>query len=86
VPKPNKITPNTGGGFNANRSARPFVKGNRPAIVAKVEPTEEVKNQIRNFRKLQGKGGKSKAANRRDKRDTQQSKKSDDEQRALMRK
>ena len=37
TPNPNKITPNTGGGFNANRSARPgFVKGNRPAIVAKV--------------------------------------------------
>ncbi len=51
--------------FNANRSARPgFVKGNRPAIVAKVEPTEEeVKNQIREtLEKLQGKGGKSKAA------------------------
>ena len=50
APNPNKITPNVGGGgFNANRSARPgFVKGNRPAIVAKVEPTEEeVKNQIR---------------------------------------
>jgi translation initiation factor IF-2 len=35
VPNPNKIS-NTGGGYNANRSARPgFVKGNRPAIVAK---------------------------------------------------
>ncbi len=83
---PNKITPNTGGGFNANRSARPgFVKGNRPAIVAKVEPTEEeVKNQIREtLEKLQGKGGKSKAAKyRRDKRDTHRQK-SDDEQRAL---
>jgi translation initiation factor IF-2 len=87
VPNPNKITPNTGGGgFNANRSARPgFVKGNRPAIVAKVEPTEEeVKNQIREtLEKLQGKGGKSKAAKyRRDKRDTHRQK-SDDEQRAL---
>ncbi|WP_418264733.1 translation initiation factor IF-2 [Flavobacterium faecale] len=85
---PNKITPNTGGGgFNANRSARPgFVKGNRPAIVAKVEPTEEeVKNQIREtLEKLQGKkGGKSKAAKyRRDKRDTHRQK-SDEEQRAL---
>jgi translation initiation factor IF-2 len=52
--------------INANRSSRPgFVKGNRPAIVAKVEPTEEeVKNQIREtLEKLQGKGGKSKAAN-----------------------
>lgn len=88
TPNPNKITPNTGGGgFNANRSARPgFVKGNRPAIVAKVEPTEEeVKNQIREtLEKLQGKkGGKSKAAKyRRDKRDTHRQK-SDDEQRAL---
>jgi len=87
TPNPNKITPNAGGaGFNANRSARPgFVKGNRPAIVAKVEPTEEeVKNQIREtLEKLQGKGGKSKAAKyRRDKRDTHRQK-SDDEQRAL---
>ncbi|KDN56816.1 translation initiation factor IF-2 [Flavobacterium seoulense] len=88
TPNPNKITPNTGGGgFNANRGARPgFVKGNRPAIVAKVEPTEEeVKNQIREtLEKLQGKkGGKSKAAKyRRDKRDTHRQK-SDDEQRAL---
>lgn len=87
APNPNKITPNVGGGgFNANRSARPgFVKGNRPAIVAKVEPTEEeVKNQIREtLEKLQGKGGKSKAAKyRRDKRDTHRQK-SDEEQRAL---
>ena len=87
APNPNKITPNVGGGgFNANRSARPgFVKGNRPAIVAKVEPTEEeVKNQIREtLEKLQGKGGKSKAAKyRRDKRDTHRQK-SDDEQRAI---
>ena len=83
-PNPNKIVPNTGG--NANRSARPgFVKGNRPAIVAKVEPTEEeVKNQIREtLEKLQGKGGKSKAAKyRRDKRDSHRQK-SDDEQRAI---
>ena len=87
APNPNKITPNAGGGgFNANRGARPgFVKGARPAIVAKVEPTEEeVKNQIREtLEKLQGKGGKSKAAKyRRDKRDTHRQK-SDDEQRAL---
>ena len=89
APNPNKITPNAGGagGFNANRSARPgFVKGNRPAIVAKVEPTEEeVKNQIREtLEKLQGKkGGKSKAAKyRRDKRDTHRQK-SDDEQRLI---
>lgn len=83
---PNKITPNTGGSAAANRSARPgFVKGNRPAIVAKVEPTEEeVKNQIREtLEKLQGKGGKSKAAKyRRDKRETHRQK-SDDEQRAI---
>ena len=84
----NIIRPNApgAGGNNANRSARPgFVKGNRPAIVAKVEPTEEeVKNQIREtLEKLQGKGSKSKAAKyRRDKRDTHRQK-SDDEQRAL---
>lgn len=84
----NIIRPNApgAGGNNANRSARPgFVKGNRPAIVAKVEPTEEeVKNQIREtLEKLQGKGNKSKAAKyRRDKRDTHRQK-SDDEQRAL---
>ena len=81
---PNKITPNAGGA--AARSARPgFVKGNRPAITAKVEPTEEeVKNQIREtLEKLQGKGGKSKAAKyRRDKRDTHRQK-SDDEQRSI---
>ena len=87
TPGANKITPNAGGpGNNANRSARPgFVKGNRPAIIAKVEPTEEdVKNQIREtLEKLQGKGGKSKAAKyRRDKRDTHRQK-SDDEQRTL---
>ena len=84
-PNPNKIVPNAPGSA-ANRSSRPgFVKGNRPAITAKVEPTEEeVKNQIREtLEKLQGKGGKSKAAKyRRDKRDTHRQK-SDDEQRAL---
>jgi translation initiation factor IF-2 len=79
----------TGGTFinrNAGAGARPgFVKGARPAIVAKVEPTEEeVKNQIREtLEKLQGKGSKSKAAKyRRDKRDTHRQK-SDDEQRAI---
>jgi translation initiation factor IF-2 len=89
-PKPGEARPGgaitPGGGFNANRSARPgFVKGARPAITAKVEPTEEeVKNQIREtLEKLQGKGGKSKAAKyRRDKRDTHRQK-SDDEQRTL---
>ncbi len=93
VPKPGAPKPGgaTGGGVFINRNAgagtaRPgFVKGNRPAIVAKVEPTEEeVKNQIREtLEKLQGKGNKSKAAKyRRDKRDTHRQK-SDEEQRAL---
>ncbi|RZJ55402.1 MAG: translation initiation factor IF-2, partial [Flavobacterium sp.] len=78
-PAANKFTankPGTGGGF---------IKGNRPAIVAKVEPTEEeVKNQIREtLEKLQGKGSKSKAAKyRRDKRDSHRQK-SDDEQRII---
>ncbi len=83
------------GGYQGNKPGGPgakpgaprpgFVKGNRPAIVAKVEPTEEeVKNQIREtLEKLQGKGGKSKAAKyRRDKRDTHRQK-SDDEQRSI---
>jgi len=74
-----------GGKFVPNKPGGGFVKGNRPAIVAKVEPTEEeVKNQIREtLEKLQGKGSKSKAAKyRRDKRDSHRQK-SDDEQRAL---
>ena len=84
---PNKIIPNVGGAVANRGNARggSFVKGNRPVITAKVEPTEEeVKNQIREtLEKLQGKGGKSKAAKyRRDKRDTHRQK-SDDEQRAL---
>jgi translation initiation factor IF-2 len=74
-----------GGKFVANANKPGFNKsGNRPAIVAKVEPTEEeVKNQIREtLEKLQGKGGKSKAAKyRRDKRDTHRQR--DEEQRAL---
>jgi translation initiation factor IF-2 len=54
--------PNTGGNATI-RSARPgFVKGNRPAIVAKVEPKRKLKPNSRNFRKLQGKGGNQKAA------------------------
>ncbi|WP_310555727.1 translation initiation factor IF-2 [Flavobacterium sp.] len=90
VPGANVIRPNTGGG-NAmgggfNRANKPgFVKGARPAIVAKVEPTEEeVKNQIKEtLERLQGKGSKSKAAKyRRDKRDTHRQK-SDDEQREI---
>lgn len=62
-----------------------FQKGNRPAIVSKVEPTEEeVKNQIKEtLERLQGKGSKSKAAKyRRDKRESHRQK-SDDEQRAI---
>ncbi len=73
-----KFTPRPGGGGG-------FQKGNRPAIVQKVEPTEEeVKNQIKEtLERLQGKGNKSKAAKyRRDKRDTHRQR-SDDEQRAI---
>ncbi|MGH2664491.1 translation initiation factor IF-2 [Flavobacterium sp.] len=85
-PGANQNRPGGQGGPGANRGAKPgFVKGNRPAIVAKVEPTEEeVKNQIKEtLERLQGKGNKSKAAKyRRDKRDTHRQK-SDDEQRAL---
>ncbi len=79
----------TGGVFinrNFQGGAKPgFVKGDKPAITAKVEPTEEeVKNQIREtLEKLQGKGNKSKAAKyRRDKRDSHRQK-SDDEQKAI---
>ncbi|MBY0487827.1 MAG: translation initiation factor IF-2 [Flavobacteriaceae bacterium] len=77
----------TGGNkFVANKpGSGGFQKGNRPAIVQKVEPTEEeVKNQIKEtLERLQGKGSKSKAAKyRRDKRDTHRQR-SDDEQRAL---
>jgi len=75
-----------GGKFGPNKpGGGGFQKGNRPAIVAKVEPTEEeVKNQIKEtLERLQGKGGKSKAAKyRRDKRDSHRQK-SDDEQRAM---
>ncbi len=73
----NKFTPNKPGGG--------FQKGNRPAIVQKVEPTEEeVKNQIKEtLERLQGKGNKSKAAKyRRDKRDSHRQR-SDEEQRAI---
>ena len=77
---------NTGSGGGVFRANKPgFVKGARPAIVAKVEPTEEdVKNQIKEtLERLQGKGSKSKAAKyRRDKRDTHRQK-SDDEQREI---
>lgn len=76
-------TPRIPGGPNVIRPG--FVRGKRPAIVAKVEPTEEdVKNQIREtLEKLQGKGNKSKTAKyRRDKRDTHRQK-VDDEQKLL---
>ncbi|TRW21871.1 translation initiation factor IF-2 [Flavobacterium zepuense] len=75
--------PGTGGGQQGGN--RFGGGGKRPAIVSKVEPTdEEVKNQIREtLEKLQGKGSKSKAAKyRRDKRDTHRQR-TDDEQRAL---
>ena len=90
-PKPGEArTPNAAGGTGGKftpRTSGGFQKGNnRPAIVQKVEPTEEeVKNQIKEtLERLQGKkGGKSKAAKyRREKRDTHRQK-SDDEQRAL---
>jgi translation initiation factor IF-2 len=77
------IRPNTAG--QATTGGNKFGPNKRPAIVSKVEPTEEeVKNQIREtLEKLQGKGGKSKAAKyRRDKRDTHRQR-TDDEQRAL---
>lgn len=75
----NKFGPNKPGGGGG------FQKGNRPAIVQKVEPTEEeVKNQIKEtLERLQGKGNKSKAAKyRRDKRDTHRQR-TDDENRAI---
>lgn len=74
----NKFGPNKPGGGG-------FQKGNRPAIVQKVEPTEEeVKNQIKEtLERLQGKGNKSKAAKyRRDKRDSHRQR-TDEEQRAI---
>jgi len=78
--------PNGGNKFTANKpGGGGFQKGNRPAIVQKVEPTEEeVKNQIKEtLERLQGKGSKSKAAKyRRDKRDTHRQR-TDDEQRAI---
>lgn len=77
---------NQGGTNRPGQAARPgFNKGNRPAIVAKVEPTEEeVQKQIREtLEKLQGKGNKSKAAKyRRDKRDSHRQR-TDDELKAI---
>lgn len=74
-----------GAGNRPGGGARPGFQKGRPAVAAKVEPTEEeVKNQIREtLEKLQGKGGKSKAAKyRRDKRDTHRQK-TEDEQRSI---
>lgn len=81
------ITPgNNAGGNGSKFGNKPgFQKGNRPAIVQKVEPTEEeVKNQIKEtLERLQGKGNKSKAAKyRRDKRDSHRQR-SEDEMQAL---
>lgn len=93
-PEPGKPVVGGGGGGNAFGPNKPggakpggggFQKGNRPAIVQKVEPTEEeVKNQIKEtLERLQGKGNKSKAAKyRRDKRDTHRQR-SEDEMQAL---
>ncbi|MEO5776178.1 MAG: translation initiation factor IF-2 [Flavobacterium sp.] len=94
-PEPGKPVVGGGGGGNAFGPTKPggakpgggggFQKGNRPAIVQKVEPTEEeVKNQIKEtLERLQGKGNKSKAAKyRRDKRDTHRQR-SEDEQQAI---
>lgn len=74
-----------GNKFGANKPGGGFQKGNRPAIVQKVEPTEEeVKNQIKEtLERLQGKGSKSKAAKyRRDKRDSHRQR-TDEEQKAI---
>ena len=79
----NAFGPNKAGG--AKPGGGGFQKGNRPAIVQKVEPTEEeVKNQIKEtLERLQGKGNKSKAAKyRRDKRDSHRQR-SEDEMQAL---
>lgn len=82
---PNKPSGTGGNKFGPNKPGGGFQKGNRPAIVQKVEPTEEeVKNQIKEtLERLQGKGNKSKAAKyRRDKRDSHRQR-TDEEQRAL---
>jgi translation initiation factor IF-2 len=72
-----------GGGTSKFVPKTGFQKGPRPAIVQKVEPTEEeVKNQIKEtLERLQGKGNKSKAAKyRRDKRDTHRQRNEDEMQ------
>lgn len=74
-----------GNKFGPNKPGGGFQKGNRPAIVQKVEPTEEeVKNQIKEtLERLQGKGSKSKAAKyRREKRDSHRQR-TEDEMQAL---
>lgn len=74
-----------GNKFGPNKPGGGFQKGNRPAIVQKVEPTEEeVKNQIKEtLERLQGKGSKSKAAKyRREKRDSHRQR-NEDEMQAL---
>ncbi|MBL7885557.1 MAG: translation initiation factor IF-2 [Flavobacterium sp.] len=74
-----------GNKFGTNKPGGGFQKGNRPAIVQKVEPTEEeVKNQIKEtLERLQGKGSKSKAAKyRREKRDSHRQR-TEDEMQAL---
>jgi len=85
-PKPGEGRAITPGNTNSKFGPKPgFQKGNRPAIVQKVEPTEEeVKNQIKEtLERLQGKGSKSKAAKyRRDKRDTHRQR-TEDEQQAI---
>ncbi|WP_298138388.1 translation initiation factor IF-2 [Flavobacterium sp.] len=81
----NKPSGTGGNKFGPNKPGGGFQKGNRPAIVQKVEPTEEeVKNQIKEtLERLQGKGNKSKAAKyRRDKRDSHRQR-TDEEQRAI---
>ncbi len=83
--KPGDNKPGAGGKFAPRPGGGGFQKGNRPAIVQKVEPTEEeVKNQIKEtLERLQGKGSKSKAAKyRKDKRDTHRQR-TDEEQRAI---
>jgi translation initiation factor IF-2 len=72
-----------GGGNKFGNKTGGFQKGARPAIVQKVEPTEEeVKNQIKEtLERLQGKGNKSKAAKyRRDKRDSHRQRTEDEMQ------
>lgn len=85
--RPGGGNPNAGGNANKGGSAKfgnkpGFQKGgNRPAVVQKVEPTEEeVKNQIKEtLERLQGKGNKSKAAKyRREKRDTHRQRNEDE--------